>query len=282
MLRVLTALAALIALASCGPNIGSLEKGEKGRVVRAYSGDTLVLDNGLRIFLAEIDAPRGEEPFAPQAQAELEALALQRPVMLAYGGTKRWTPRPRADLPADAEPPPETAIAHVFVQSEGGRWFWLQHEMVSRGAAFVRPRRDNHARTAELMALEADARAAERGLWRDRAYRPLTANTAADAARAANENCTRGAAPYRLLEGRVTEAEVFERRAALTLQTSEETGPFAIVVFGDNFANWDGPALQSFAGQRVRARGSLGVYYGQPQMCVDHASQIEIIASDSD
>jgi hypothetical protein len=36
-------LAALVLLAACGPQLGELERGEEGRVVRAYNGDTLEL-----------------------------------------------------------------------------------------------------------------------------------------------------------------------------------------------------------------------------------------------
>ncbi len=89
--------AALLALAACGPQIGDLERGEEARVVRTYHRDTLNLDNGLRGFLAEIDAPRGEDDNAAQAQAELEAQALHREVLLAYGGTQRWARRARDD-----------------------------------------------------------------------------------------------------------------------------------------------------------------------------------------
>lgn len=267
-------------LCACGPQIGDLEKGEQSRVVRAYGGDTLELESGLRVFLAEIDAPRGEQPYAAQAQGELEALALNRPVLLAYGGVRRWTPRPRVNAETDAppDPPRETAIAHVFVQSEGGRWFWLQHELVSRGAAYVRPRRDNHARTTDLLALEAQARASERGLWEDSAYAAMTARAAATAALAANESCLRGAAPYRIVEARVGDAQVFARRASLTLDGAPVETPFSIVVFGESFSAWDGPPLASLEGQRVRARGSLGVFHEQPQLCLDHSSQIEIVA----
>ncbi len=214
-LRWIAAAALAAALCACGPQIGDLERGEEGRVVSAFSGDTLELESGLRVFLAEIDAPRGEEDYAAQAQSELEALALHREVLLAYGGSRRWVGRARE---GETEAQPEAAVAHVFVKSEGGRWFWLQHELVARGAAFVRPRRDNHARAAELIATESQARSAERGLWARRAYRPLSARTGAALALAHNENCLRGDAPYRLLEGRVSDARVFERRAALTLE----------------------------------------------------------------
>ncbi len=261
-------------LAACGPQIGPLERGETGRVVRAYAGDTLELDSGLRVFLAEIDAPRGEDAYAAQAQGELEALALHREVLLAYGGTRRWVPRPRE---GQTEVPDEAAIAHVFVKSEGGRWFWLQHEMVSRGAAFVRPRHDNHARSEDLIALEARARAAERGLWGRREYRALSARAASEQALTANISCMRGAAPYRIVEAEVAEARVFNRRASLRLAGAPAEAPFSVVVFGDSFAQWDGPALASLTGARIRVRGPLGVFRDEPQLCLDHSSQLEVL-----
>jgi len=272
-------LALVIALfvAACGPQIGELERGEEGRVVRAYSGDTLELESGLRVFLAEIDAPRGDATYAAQAQGELEALALHREVLLTYGGVKRWVGRPRE---GDTGTPPEAAIAHVFVRSEGGRWFWLQHELVTRGAAFVRPRRDNHARTEALLELEAHAREAERGLWGRRDYRPLTTRTATNIAIEAGGSCLRGDAPYRIIEARVAEARTFERRASLTLEGASAEAPFTIVVFGENFSAWDGPSLAGLSGARIRARGPLGMFHDQAQLCLEHASQLEVLTED--
>src|SRR5215510_69116 len=112
-LRVFAVVLAL-ALASCGPQIGSLERGERGRVARVVNGDTLELDSGLRVFLAEIDAAQGEAAYASQAHGELEALTLHREVLLAYGGTRRWVRRRSAEAPAAA---PQTAGAAG--QSEG-------------------------------------------------------------------------------------------------------------------------------------------------------------------
>ena len=245
--------------------------------MRAFGGDTLELDSGLRVFLAELDAPGGDDEYAAQANGELEALALHRNVRLAYGGTRRWVRRSRAgEAPTEPSPeaPQETAIAHVFVQSEGGRWFWLQHALISKGAAFVRPRRDNHARSAELLALEAQARSSERGLWAKRPYRPLNVQAASALALSFAESCLRGPAPYRIVEGQIQDAQVFDRRASLALDG--ET-PFAIVVFGESFSAWDGPPLGSFDGARVRVRGPLGIYHDEPQLCLEHPSQIEVL-----
>jgi endonuclease YncB( thermonuclease family) len=261
---------ALAQLAACGPNLGSLEPGEAGRVVRAYNGDTLELDSGLRVFLAEIDAPRGDAAYASQSNGELEALALHRDVRLAYGGERRWSPREE-----DAQPRGETALAHVFVQSEGGRWFWLQHALVSRGAAFVRPSPENHARASELLALEIQARDSERGLWGRRDHRPLDAGAAAQAARSAAVSCFDRAAPYHIVEGRVAEGETLADRAWMTLEGDAEQTPFAIIAFGEDLAAWEGPAFAQLGGARLRARGRLGMFENEPQLCIDHASQLE-------
>lgn len=80
---------ALFLLSACGPQIGDLERGEEGRVARVFGGDTLLLEDGTRVFLAEIDAPSGEAPYAAQSQGELEALALHRDILLTYGGERR-------------------------------------------------------------------------------------------------------------------------------------------------------------------------------------------------
>jgi hypothetical protein len=129
----------------------------------------------------------------------------------------------------------------------------------------------------DLLEIEARARDAERGLWGERAHRTADVRSAARTALEADMNCLRGAAPYRIVEGRIAEARVFDRRAALMMDGAPAETPFSIVVFGENFANWDGPQLASLTGANVRVRGPLGVYRGAPQLCLDHSSQLEVL-----
>jgi len=251
------------------------------------NGDTLQLDSGMRVFLAEVDAPRRDEPYASQSYGELEALALHRKVLLAYGGTRRWVRHARDAQPqthANAQlstalpnPADTAAIAQVFVQSEGGRWFWLQNALVARGAVMVRPRFDNHARTAELLNTEAQARAASRGLWAQPAYQPLAVRAAAALAERGAAPCTRGDAPYRMIQGSVHDAQVLDSRAALSMDGAAEDKPFSIVLFGDAFTHWDGPPLTSLTGARIRVRGTLGVFHDQAQICLDDSRQLEVL-----
>ena len=281
-------MALVLMLSACGPDLGALEKGESGKVARANAGAAIELEGGQGVFLSEIGAPRRGDPYADNARGELEALAVGRPALLAYGGERSWMPRARqetarpeqAQQAQPAQPPTEAprsvAIAHVFVESEGGRWIWLQHALVTRGAAWVRPRANNHARIPELLEAESRARTEERGLWGERAYRVLSVTDAAALARTSAQNCTRGAAPFRLIEGQILRVERGENRASLIMQDGEQG--FALVLFGDAFKAWDGPALESLANKRVTARGPLGVYRDAPQLCLEHSSALSIAA----
>ena len=284
---------ALAFLVGCGPNLGALEKGEKGAVAQIVDGDTLVLESGLRVTLTEIEAPYGEAPFAQQARQGLEQLALQRPAQLAYGGERRYTPRRAAPAPAaapagpaadqaptppPAEPASETALAHVFVRSEGGRWIWLQGAMVEQGLAFVRPRKENHARMAELLAAEGRARAAERGLWGERAYRVRT--PAQMVAEVDNLPSSCGQGPFRLVEGVVRSVADNDTRVYLNFGDDYRTD-FTIAIYGDDAAAWreTGPAFETLRQRTIRARGRVGSR-GGPLMCVDNPAQIEIVAQE--
>jgi hypothetical protein len=110
-----------------------------------------------------------------------------------------------------------------------------------------------------------------------REYRALTARAAATQALEANVNCLRSVAPYRIVEAEVADARVFDRRASLRLAGAPTEAPFSVVVFGESFAQWDGPALASLTGARIRVRGPLGVFRDEPQLCLDHSSQLEVL-----
>lgn len=141
-------LAALAAGCSQPPD---LSEGEQGRIVRAFDGDLVTLDAGLRVRLVEIEAPRASDPYGPEASAILRAASVGRQARLWYGGLTR-----------DRY---ERALAHVIVSDETGRDIWLNGMMAHQGAARVRSWPDNARRVRELYRLEAEARAAKRGLW---------------------------------------------------------------------------------------------------------------------
>lgn len=116
-----------------------------GRVVGIADGDTLTLLTAdhvqHRIRLAGIDTPEKRQPWGKRAKQALAAKVFQKNVTVQadkkdrYG---RW-------------------IGHVFLGQRN-----INAEMVAEGHAWVYRR---YSKDPRLLALEADARAAKRGLW---------------------------------------------------------------------------------------------------------------------
>jgi endonuclease YncB( thermonuclease family) len=254
---IVTAIA-LLALAACGPKMDDLETGETGRVAAVSDGDTLTLDNGLRVQLTGIIAPRrgfGErkdEPKANEARQTLEKLTLGREARLGYGGEKRFRET--------------TALAQLFVKTEGGRWIWVQDAMVREGMARARSWKDNYARHERLYASEAVARREKRGLWGERAY------AVRDAAKIKPDEDG-----FHIVEGVVLSAGKLDTRTYLNFGEDYRTD-FTVMVVDKDYPNWkkSDVALDTLAGKRVRVRGYVR-NRGGPLIQVDHPQAIEIL-----
>lgn len=142
----------------------------EGVVAEAPSGDTLRLADGREVRLAGVEAPwagLGDSPAGPlagAARAALEELAAGRGVTLLKAGQ---------ELDRHGR-----ALAHV--RRDDG--LWLQAELLRRGWARVRVWAETRAGATELLAAEAQAKAAGRGLWGHPTYavRDAAAFPAAD------------------------------------------------------------------------------------------------------
>ncbi|MEO0467697.1 MAG: thermonuclease family protein [Pseudomonadota bacterium] len=157
------------ALAACGAPgpMDAFEPGETARVVRIIDGDALVLDTGQSVRLVGVEAPsfgRNGEPDAPHAEDSrrmLEDLVLGREVRLYYAGLTR----DRYDR----------ALAHVETADRLGPPYWVNDELVRRGAVRVRAYPDTSLGADALHVSEQIARETDAGLWAVRAYQPRDA-----------------------------------------------------------------------------------------------------------
>jgi micrococcal nuclease len=236
--------AASLGLAACGGQ-GDLAPGEEGRIARVQDGDAIGFDTGLKVRLAEIEAPapgyngRADQPYAGEARAELMGAAMGRQARLFYGGLTR------DDY--------GRAIAHVIAAGETGEDVWLNGWLARRGAARVRTYPDNARRARKLLALEAEARAAKRGLWALDHWRVRGCDDLAEAPGLV------------VLEGQLVSAE--------------EQGEAAALVSGEGFRlsglKTLGPAdVAVGVGKRIRLRGRLDTR-AAPQVRLTHWAQVE-------
>ncbi|MEM7661294.1 MAG: thermonuclease family protein [Pseudomonadota bacterium] len=154
---------------ACGQSavLDVLPEGETGRVVRIIDGDALVLDTGLSVRLAGLEAPAPErrnrpgEPFANEASRMLEDMALGRRVTLYYPGLTRDRYN--------------RALAYVVTVDDLGPKVWLNKELARRGGARVRVYPDTAALAENLLEAERLARIESIGLWGETSYRILSA-----------------------------------------------------------------------------------------------------------
>lgn len=119
-----------------------------GKVVGVSDGDTLTLlvpdgssQRQIKVRLAEIDTPESNQPYGTSAKQQLSDLVFGRQARVVVQDTDRYG----------------RTVGRVYV---GG--FDANAEMVRRGAAWVYRQ---YAKDQSLYRLEAEAKAAKRGLW---------------------------------------------------------------------------------------------------------------------
>jgi endonuclease YncB( thermonuclease family) len=116
-----------------------------GRVVGITDGDTLTVLNEarqqVRVRLAEIDTPEARQPYGSRARQALSDLAFGKTVRVVVQDTDRYG----------------RTVGRIHAGATD-----VNAEMVRQGAAWVYRQ---YSRDPFLLRLEAEARAARRGLW---------------------------------------------------------------------------------------------------------------------
>jgi micrococcal nuclease len=233
-----------------------LTRGSSAKVVEVIDGDTVVLEDGKEVRLVGIQAPKlplnrpnfKEWPLAREAKDELEKLVLNQRVTLSYGGA-------RVDRHG-------RTLAHLH--TDDGTW--AQGEMLSRGLARVYTFADNRAAAADLLALEAQAREAKRGIWTLNYYRVQDA-----------DGKVGPPDTYQLVEGTVVKVADIRGRIFLNFGSDFKKDFTATISPRDakSFAS-AGIDLESLKDRRVRLRGWIDERNG-PAMDVTHPEQVELL-----
>jgi endonuclease YncB( thermonuclease family) len=191
---------ALIAVAA-GPALAvglpaGPEPAVRARVAEVVDGATFTLADGRTVRLAGLDVPR------PAAGTRTAASRRDLVAAEAKEALGRLVLGHDVALDVAARPVDRYGRMLAHVTAAGGRW--VQAEMVTRGLARVAIFADERKGLAELLALEAAARDARRGLWALSEYRIVDA-----------DHAMRHLDTFQLVEGRVRHVELKSGRTYL-------------------------------------------------------------------
>lgn len=216
------------------PHGQALPESWQGEVASVPTGDSVVLADGRTVALASLRAPRPAEGLRPAEPAFGEAHA-------ALTGLVRGRTVHLYTLPASHDRLGRT-VGHL-VAAPGT---WVQEALVAAGLARVYAAPAERAETlAALLALEAEARGASRGLWRE------PASAVRDAA--APDGIPDG---FQLVEGRVLAIADTPLSLFLNFGADWRQDFTVIVDRGDRNAFAGGVrGLRALQGRHIRVRG---------------------------
>jgi endonuclease YncB( thermonuclease family) len=228
-------------------------------VEEVSDGSTIVLDRPVMdsrvLRLAGIEAPRiaqrpAEEnwPLAEEARQTLETLSLGRQVRLSFGG-----------LALDR-------YRRLIAQVHDENGLWLQGEMVARGMARVRGLPDNGFPVADLLLMEAAARAEARGIWADPFYRIRSPDEA-----------EKDIDSFQIVEGAVMDRARVRDRIYLNFGPDWRTD-FTVSIETRLLKAFEKAALDpmDLKGRKIRVRGWIESRNG-PFIDATHPEQIEVL-----
>lgn len=240
----------------------ALVAGPMGRVVSVTDGDTVVLDNDMRVRLIGIQAPKlplGREgfpiwPLAEEAKRALEELALGQNIALRYG-SQRMDRHGRV-------------LAHMFI---GEHEVWAQKAMLEQGLARVYSFYDNRFCLTELLKTEGQARADRIGIWDGemfyairRADRPAILLERIDS--------------YEVVEGRIINAAKAGSRVYLNFGLNWRED-FTVIIERNGLRLFEAAGIDplQLEDALVRVRGWVENRDG-PRIEITHPEQIELLA----
>jgi len=255
--------ALLLSLSGLGMNAEDLIAGEKGQVRSVLDGDTFYLEDGLKVRLSAIQAPKlplgrkGFEawPLGEESKAVLSNLIKGKTLQLYYGGEQR----DRYDR----------ALAQTYtLKADGERDVWLQEEMVRRGMARVYTWPDTYQDSEKLYAVEKSARDAKRGIWNDDYYRIRSPEPNALA---------QDIDSYQIIQGVIISAADVRGQIYLNFGADYKTDFTIAIAKRDRKrfkkANMDPLSLE---GATVRVRGWVELSNG-PMVWLDHPERLEVL-----
>ncbi len=225
----------------------------RASVVRVERSGAMVLKTGGTVMLEGILLPVSKGDIETRLLADQAIAALVR---LTDGTSVTFA----------ASPPRMDRYGRVRAQAFGAGW--IQRILLEQGLARVRIAPDRSECAPMLYAVEAQARAAKRGLWALPAYR----------IRPADGVPKNDIGSFQIVEGVVVNIGAGDGRSFIDFDRDWRAG-FSAVIAGEDrkafrLAGFD---LETLRGRRIRLRGMVRGADGRPGMALANPAQIELL-----
>lgn len=234
---------------------------ETSVAAEALDGDTVRLHDGREVRLAGIAAPKPPLPragTAVQPDRRLDAL---------IAATRRHLDERIRDRPLDLYPITPLADRHgrlvAHVATAGG--VWLQADLVGEGLALVQAADARVAGMANLLRIEAQARAARRGIWTHPLFQVRRP-----------EEAGRWLDTFQLVEGAVAAVRSGRGNSRIEIGTGERRLTVVVAATTRSTLRRAGVDLAALPGHTVRARGWLRWQDGA-RLDLAHAEALELL-----
>lgn len=227
-----------------------------GIVEKALDGQTLALKDGRTLRLESIQAP-AMNPANPAFQAWPLAEEAREKLATIAG---------QFDLTINPVIDPLDRYGRLIAQVIRPDGLWLQGEMVKSGLARVETTEANHSRADELLLIEAEARAARRGIW-DLAFYAVRDHT----------DLANLVGTFQLVEGRILDVTRIRGHVYMNFgQNWRRDFTIDIAPHDRRAMEKQGVDFFKLKGQQVRIRGWLQ-YKNGPMITMDHRAQLEVL-----
>jgi len=255
--------ASMVGAFGLGLTMPDLVSGETGSVRSVLDGDTFYMEDGLKVRLAGVQAPKlplgrnGFEawPLGEESKAALTELTEGQSLQLYYGGERR----DRYDR----------ALAQSYtLDKDGQKDIWVQEAMVARGMARVYTWPDTYQDSEKLYAAEILARDAKRGIWGHEYYRIRSPEPNALA---------QDIDSYQIVQGVITSAADVRGQIYLNFGADYKTD-FTITIAKRDRKRFEKAGIDplSLEGASVRVRGWVELSNG-PMIWLDHPERLEVL-----
>lgn len=248
--------------------IGTGCSGQSGlKAGKVWDGDSFLLNNGIEVRLIGINAPEKDQLGSDQARSFLQGLLAGKELRIEKGVEERDKYN--------------RLLCYVYAGSPrlgGAGDTFINAEMIKNGYAVTLFYPLNDKYQSEFIQLEIIAKETKKGLW---ATGGLMQSPKVSETPSGDVILYQDAGKYyglvKTVEGKIIATHNSGKACFLRFHPDYKANHFYLQIFPENYYKFPAPPEKVYLDKKIRVRGVIKKYKGNPEIIVKDPSQIEII-----